>query len=69
MNEKDKFDELIRKEVKDLLKRQIYFSREILSLAVENNELKKKIAKQKEQLELVVQNYQKLKSLIKKYKK
>lgn len=43
MTHKEKFEALIRKEVRELLKRHVFFSRELVSLACENYELKRKL--------------------------
>ncbi len=46
MTPKEEFEKLMRKEVRELLKRQIYFSREVMSFARENFELKERLAEQ-----------------------
>ena len=46
MTPKEEFDKLIRKEVRELLRRQVYFSREILTLISQNFSMKRKLISQ-----------------------
>ncbi len=69
MTPKEEFDQLIREEVRELLKRQIYFSREVLSLARENYELKGKIVEQGLQLKKLGTQLQELTKIIEVRKK
>ena len=47
------FDEATRKEVQDLIERQVFFTTEILSLMNENFDLKKKLVLQGLEIELL----------------
>ena len=55
-----------KEEVRDLLKRQVLFSRDILSLVSQNFELKEELATKNKQIKLIGQKVNKLQTLINK---
>ena len=69
MTPKERFEALIRKEVRELLKRHVYFSREILSLACENYDLKRRLAQQGLQLKLLKARFEEITEMIEVRKK
>jgi len=69
MTDKEKFDQLIRKEVRELLKRQVYFSREILTLISQNFSMKKKLVVQGQKLKTLKGQFAELATLIEERKK
>ncbi len=60
MTPKEEFDKLIRKEVRELLKRQVYFSREILALISQNFSMKRKLIIQSQKLKILKEKLKEL---------
>jgi len=64
MTPKEKLDALIRKEVRELLKRHVYFSQEILTLVSQNFHLKKRLSLHNKKLQRLTKKVRRLKMLI-----
>lgn len=65
----DYFDEQFRKDVRDLITRQIEFSSDIVTLVTENVELRKELAEKDEELRYIRKQVKKIKVLILKKRK
>jgi translation elongation factor EF-Tu-like GTPase len=65
MSAEEEFNKLVRKEVRELLKRHVYFSQEILALISQNFGLKRKLDKREKQIKLLAKKFKELNQLIK----
>lgn len=64
MTPKDKFDKLVREEVRELLQRHVFFMREVVALIYQNSHLKKRLAAHNKKLQRLTVKVRKLKTLL-----